>query len=263
MKRVGILSAVLAAGALALAALGGIAQAQKPVRVLLVLVGGGPHDVEKNPPYLEKAVEAAGGIELTKLAPPPGQQGNAEHLARLADLKPGDYDVLAFYTVGQRLSPEQETALEAFVESGGGVVAIHGASASFGNSEKWFRMIGARFAGHAPGTYTLPISITDANHPITKGVKAFEIVDEEYTHRFPEGVQRNVVASFKQRPPNTSEKNNNNDAVWTVNAGKGRVVYNALGHGEEAWKNPAWQKLTIQSILWAAGKPREVKIGDQ
>jgi type 1 glutamine amidotransferase len=50
------------------------------------------------------------------------------------------------------------------------------------------------------------------------------------------------------------------DIIWTREIGKGRVVYNALGHGKEAWENPAWQKLTVQAILWAAGKPREVTI---
>jgi len=241
--------------------LGVEAQAQKPVKALLVLVGGGPHDIEKNPPFLDKAFEHA-GIQATKLAPPAGKQGDAAHLARLAELKPGDYDVLVFYTVGQSLSPEQENALQRFVESGGGVVAVHGASASFGNSQKWFNMIGARFAGHAPGTYDLAIAVSDPAHPIMKGVKDFDIHDEEYTHRFPEGVQRTVIAKFKQRPANTSEKGGNNDAVWTINQGKGRVVYTALGHGPEAWQNPMWQKLMVQSILWAAGQPREVKIGE-
>ncbi len=226
----------------------------------MVLVGGGPHDVEKNPPYLEKALRAAGGVEVSRLAPPPGQQGNAEHLAKLAELKPGDYDVLVFYTVGQRLSPEQERALQTFVEQGGGLVAIHGASASFGNSAVWFNLIGARFAGHAPGTYTLPMTVVDPSHPITRGVRDFEIVDEEYTHRFAEGVRRDVLVRFRQRPPNTVEKAGNNDAVWTIRHGNGRVVYNCLGHGEEAWKNPAWLKLTVQSILWAAGRPREVSL---
>jgi type 1 glutamine amidotransferase len=68
-----------------------------------------------------------------------------------------------------------------------------------------------------------------------------------------------VLAQFKERPPGS--KGTNNDILWTRAIGKGRVVYNALGHGKEAWENPQWQKLTVQSILWAAGKPREVKIG--
>jgi len=202
----------------------------------------------------------AAGIQVTKLAPPAGQPTSGAHLSKLADLKPGAYDVAVFYTVGQALNPQQEAALQAFVESGGGIVAIHGASASFTNSDRWFRMLGGRFSGHAPGTFTLPITIADPAHPIMKGIKEFAILDEEYCHRFPEGVERHVLARFKQRPVTTTEKNGNNDAVWTVDSGKGRVVYSALGHGEEAWKNPVWQKLIVQSILWAAGKPREVKV---
>src|SRR5947207_6511304 len=100
--------ALLAALGAAFAGAGACAAA--PLKVLMVLVGGGPHDVEKNPPYLEKALKAA-GAEVTKLAPPEGQQGNGAHLAKLADLNPGQCDVLVFYTVGQSLNPEQESAL--------------------------------------------------------------------------------------------------------------------------------------------------------
>jgi type 1 glutamine amidotransferase len=237
------------------------AAAQAPVRVLLVLVGGGPHDVEKNPPYLEKALQTAGGFQVTRLAPPVGQQTDGAHLAKLADIKPGDYDVLAFYTAGQNLTPEAETALKGFVEAGGGLVGIHGASFSFGKSEVWFRMIGARFAGHAAGLFPLTVTPTEPDHPIMKGVTEFQITDEEYTHRFADGVERHVLARFKERPANTVEKNGNNDVLWTINEGKGRVVYTCLGHGADAWQNPMWQKMVAQSLCWAAHKPREVKIG--
>lgn len=254
---VGVMALLVALG---MGIAGGAAQAQKPLRVLMVLVGGGPHDIEKNPPYLEKALQSVGGVEVTKWAPPQGQQSNGAHLAKLAELKPGDFHAVVFYTVGQSLTPEQESGLKNYVDAGGGVVALHGASASFGHSQTWFRTIGARFAGHAPGLHPLTISVTDPAHPIMKGVGEFQITDEEYTHRFPEGVERHVIARFKERPANTSEKNGNNDCVWTIQQGKGRVVYSALGHGEEAWTNPAWQKMIVQSILWAAGQPREVKI---
>jgi type 1 glutamine amidotransferase len=256
-----LLTFLLVAGCLALT---NTVSAGKPVRVLLVLCGkggpGGAHDINLNPPHLEKVLKAAGGVEVSRLAPPAGNEGDAAHLAKLADLKPGDYDVLVFYTVGQSLDARQEAALQSFVEAGGGVVAIHGASASFGNSMAWFKLIGGRFAGHAAGTFPLTISITDADHPVTRGLKEFEIRDEEYTHRFPEGVERRVLARFKERPANTVEKNANNDVIWTINAGKGRVVYNALGHDEESWKNPSWLKLTAQSVFWAAGRPREVRV---
>src|SRR5438552_1138263 len=139
---------VLLLTALMLLTASGAARAAKPVRILVVLSGGGgpkgAHDGEKNWPYLERVLRSAGKVEVTKLAPAPGQATGA-YLARLADLKPREYDALVFYTVGQSLSPQQESALQRFVERGGGLVAIHGASASFGNSEAWFRLIGCRF----------------------------------------------------------------------------------------------------------------------
>ena len=118
----------------------------------------------------------------------------------------------------------------------------------------WTRLLGARFTGHIPGTHKLNIVLTGTKHPITAGVEPFSIVDEEYKHRFAE-VDRHVLARFRERPP-TSDQNANMDILWTREIGKGRVFYSALGHGKEAWENPAWQKLIIQSILWAAGRPR-------
>jgi type 1 glutamine amidotransferase len=83
-------------------------------------------------------------------------------------------------------------------------------------------------------------------------------VDEEYKHTFAD-VDRHILARFRERPPESDPKANM-DIIWTREIGKGRVFYNALGHDKEAWENPAWQKLTVQGILWAAGRPREVQL---
>jgi type 1 glutamine amidotransferase len=230
-----------------------------PVRVLLVLGSPKFHDIRGLPPILEKVLDKVGGFKVTRLEPPADKPPNdAAHMAKLADIKRSDYDVLVFYTTGYKLDEVQERALEKFVEEGGGIVALHGASASFGNSQVWLRLVGGKFSGHLPGTHKLNVVLTDVKHPITAGVEPFTVVDEEYTHTLAK-VDREVLAQFKERPKDS--KGTNNDILWTRTLGKGRVVYNALGHGKEAWENPQWQKLTVQSILWAAGRPREVKIG--
>ena len=246
--------------ALAITASAGAAADDKPVRALFVLVGAGGHDVEKNTPPLLKTIEAVGGIQVTLLAPPKGKPGDGAHLAKLAEVKRADYDVLVFYTVGNRLDAEQEKALQTFVEEGGGLIAIHGATASFGNSKVWLNLTGGRFAGHAPGTHDLLISITDAKHPIMAGVEPFTIHDEEYTYRFADGVKRHVIAQFRERPAKTAEKNNNNDILWTMEVGKGRVFHCGLGHDVKAWSKPEFQKIILQGIHWAAGKPKEVML---
>lgn len=231
----------------------------KPVRVLFVLGSPPYHDIRTLPPILEKALDKAGGFQVTRLEPPKDKKpDDPAHLAKLESIKRADYDVLVFYTSRNKLNEIQERALEKFVEEGGGIVGIHGASFSFDNSQVWMRLLGARFTNHIPGTHKLNIVIADAKHPITAGVEPFEIVDEEYKHRFAD-VDRHVLARFRERPA-TSDQKANMDILWTREIGKGRIFYSALGHGKEAWENPAWQKLMIQGILWAAGRPREVKI---
>jgi type 1 glutamine amidotransferase len=237
-----------------------LAGKEQPVRVLLVLAAGGSHDSRKMAPILEKALEKAGNIKVTRLEPPADKNaGDGAHLVKLADLKRSDHDVLVFYTVGNKLDQVQERALEKFVEEGGGVVAIHGASASFGNSQVWFRLVGGRFTGHLPGLHKLQV-VPDPQHPVTAGLAPFTIVDEEYTHKLAE-VDRTVLAKFEDRPKGS--KGTNNDVVWAREIGKGRVVYTALGHGKEAWENPAWQQMTVQAILWTVGQLRQVKLSEK
>jgi type 1 glutamine amidotransferase len=235
------------------------AEVSKPVRVLFVLGSPPFHDIRKLPPILENVLDKVGGFKVTRLEPPKDKPpDDPAHLAKLAKVSRADYDVLVFYTSKHKLDEAQERALEKFVEDGGGIVGIHGASFSFDNSRVWDRLIGGRFTGHIPGTHKLNIVIVDTKHPITAGVGPFTIIDEEYKHRFAK-VDRHILARFRERPPQSDQKANM-DILWTREIGKGRVFYSALGHGKDAWENPAWQKLMVQGILWAAGQPREVKL---
>jgi type 1 glutamine amidotransferase len=230
------------------------AQDKKPVRIVLVLGGG--HDYKNFAKTFEKLCDQAGGLKIVERLEP-GKEGGDAHIRKLANLKREDADVIVFFTVGYKLNEVEDRALEQFVEAGGGLVAIHCASASFGNSQAWKRLIGGSFAGHIAGLHKLEIKITDADHPIMKGVESFTITDEEYNHNFAK-VDRKVLGEFKARPE--ASKGKNNEIIWTRDVGKGRVFYSALGHGPEAWGNPAWQKMVAQSLFWAAGQPRAVTL---
>lgn len=236
---------VLTAFALAAAltpALSPAADKDAPIKVLFLLNG---HEPKPKAPILEKVLQDVGGFEVTKL----------ENVGKLADLKRADVDVLLCYG-GPAANELQERALEKFLEDGGGIVALHHSSAN--PSKAWIRMIGGSFAGHIAGLHKLTVVLTDVKHPVTAGVETFEIVDEEYKHKLAD-VERTVLAKFKERPPGSDQKANM-DILWTREVGKGRVVYTGLGHGKEAFENPAWQKITLQAICWAAGKPREIKL---
>ena len=97
---------------------------------------------------------------------------NSENLAR--------YDGLIIYANHTKISPEQETALLAFVENGKGLIALHCASYCFLNSPKYISLVGGQFESHKTGVFRT--RIVDAKHPALKGVQDFEAWDETYKH---------------------------------------------------------------------------------
>jgi len=254
---------LLAALAILATLAAGPALAQRPVRALLVLGSPRFHDIGAFSHALEDALARVGGIQVTRLAPPDGMPEDQAHFARLAEVTRDRYDVLIFYTTRVEMGAEQERALDRFVREGGGLVGVHGASASFRESETWLGLIGARFDGHAPGQHAMPVQITDRDSPVTAGLADFVCTDEEYNHVVATGVDRHVIARFTERPPANTRENPNNDVAWTRAHGEGRVFYTALGHDARAWGNPAWQKMTLQGIFWAAGRPRTIDIAQE
>lgn len=216
---------------------------EKPIRLLYM---HSKHGDDKGK-MMEELLAKIGGFQVRREDSP----------AKLVDLKREDYDVLLYYG-GPKADEAADRAVEKFVDAGGGVVALHHASAV--GSKSWSQLLGGRFAGH-PAITELTVLIADNKHPITAGLKEFKITDEPYKHTLAD-VQRHVVARFKDRPGDKDPKaaTANMDIVWTRDIGKGKVVYCALGHGKAAWENPSWQKLVVQSICWSSGKPREIQI---
>ncbi len=232
---------------------------QKPVRVLMVLGSPPYHKPLEFADTVEKMLKDVGGFQVTRLEPnDQSKPADPAHLAKLAHLSRADYDVLLFYTSAMELTLAEEHGLQKFLGEGGGLVAVHGASLSFPKSELWSHVIGARFKGHIPGTHKLNIVIVDRNHPITKGVPNFQIIDEEYKHRFL-NEPKHVLARFRERPKG-SDQSENMDILWTRHIGHGRMFYCALGHDKQAWTNPDWEKIIAQGLCWAAGRPRVIEI---
>jgi hypothetical protein len=41
--------------------------------------------------------------------------------------------------------------------------------------------------------------------------------------------------------------------IWARNYGKGRVIYNGLGHVEAVWDRPDIQKMVVEQMKWLLG----------
>jgi len=233
MKWRGIVASALAAAALALAPTP--ARGGEKIKVLF-LRGGGVHDWRHLSPILVGVLEKTGDFEVTL----------TENLDDLKAENIKNYDVVLFYCTGLNFTdPAQEKGLCDFVRNGGGFAGIHCASDSFKRSDRYWELLGGRFAGHGHARYTL--HIYDHDHPITKPMTDFEIQDETYRHSY----HKNACIRCLVRMERGGERQ---CMCWVQHYGKGRVFYTGNGHGKPAWANPQWQRLVVRGLYWAAGR---------
>ena len=155
----------------------------------------------------------------------------------------GNYDALLIYANHDSITQEQETALFAFVERGGGFVPVHCASWCFRNSEKYIELVGGQFLKHKTDSFTT--EIVNRDHPIMAQLTPFATWDETYEHSKIAG----DISVLMERV----EGEHREPWTWVKEYGKGRVFYTAYGHDERTWSNPGFQALMREGILWAVG----------
>ena len=150
------------------------------------------------------------------------------------------YDVVMVYANHLEIAPAQEQALLAWVNAGGGLFAVHSASACFPGSQVWGELVGARFASHGGEVFTQ--RVVDDGHPVTEGWQPFTCWDETYVHSEHREEGRRVLTMREEEP-----------WTWVRAQGEGRVIYTASGHDARAWSQPGFVELLIRGTVWAAG----------
>jgi putative membrane-bound dehydrogenase-like protein len=233
------LSLILPLGILAVA-IGGAQTSRQPLteaRHVEILFLGAPtanhpgHDPIERYRILKKAL-GVDGIDLT-------------YTEDLADLKSevlDRYDGVMLYgnwKQNEAMDPGHLKALTDYVESGHAFLPIHCASACFGGSEAFVKLVGGRFKGHETGVFTTTIVARD--HPIMRGYEGFETWDETYVHDHL--TDDRTMLQVREKEPWT----------WVREQGKGKVFYTAYGHDMRCWEQPAFHELLRRGILWSVG----------
>ena len=184
----------------------------------------------------------------------------AEHPHAHELLKPDsarNYDVLVAYDMHQEISEEAKSDLLSFLKQGKGFVVLHHAIASYQDWPEYSKIIGAHYylqktnvggVEKARSTYQhdvhFKIHVVDPQHPVTRGVKDFEIHDETY----------NLFDVAPEVHPllTTDEPLSNRVIAWAKSYGAARVVYLQSGHDHFAYENSHYQQILAQAIRWAA-----------
>lgn len=152
------------------------------------------------------------------------------------------YDAVLMYANWHQNEPmpaEQLQALLDYVEKGGGFVPVHCASACYGGSPEFIKLVGARFESH--GGEVFQVRDVQPDHPILKGLKGYKAWDESYVHD-QRGDDRDILQVREEEP-----------WTWTRTQGEGRVFYTAGGHDHRVWDLPEFHALLRNGIFWAVG----------
>jgi type 1 glutamine amidotransferase len=218
---------------------------------LRVLVVTGGHAYEETQFY--DMFAAIPGVKVTRAAYP-------EAAELLTPSLTDKCDVIVFYDMWVKgITPEQQANFVALLNKGIGVVALHHTLAAHQNWPEYQQIIGGKYFTAArkvdgkelPGStfqhgVDMKIAIADGQHPITRGMKPFEIHDEAYA-----GFETDPEATVLLT---TNHPQSDKEIAWVKTYGNSRVLYLQLGHDHFAYENPAYAQLVARGIRWSAGR---------
>ena len=169
-----------------------------------------------------------------------------------------DFNALLFLTSGEvPFTEEQKELLIEFVESGGGFIGVHNATASLYSFTRYGEMLGAFFHSH-PWIQEAVFIVEDRDHPSTRHLhERIRVFDEIYVFRNWIGRSRAKVlisldtssVDMSKAPKEVSEF----PIAWCRSYGKGRVFYTAFGHPTYRWREEWFQKHLLGGIAWVLG----------
>lgn len=215
---------------------------------LRVLIITGGHDFEEVPFFA--MFDRMPGIAWSHAR----YGGDAENL--LTSAATSRYDALLFYDMNQQQGPHTG-AIERALAQGKPAVFLHHAIGSYPAWKEYTQLVGghANFGGRVvpgvPNTKFLHdvwmrVQIADLRHPITSGLRDFDIYDEAYKNV---GISPDVHVLLR-----TDYADSDRVIAWTHRYKNSRIVYLQPGHGPQAFSHPIFEALVRRSLLWTTGK---------
>ncbi len=178
------------------------------------------------------------------------------------------------------MPPEGKDALLKAIAGGKGFMGLHCASDTFHSPgyenkpkatylraeqpgpevDPYIVMLGGEFNSHG-SQQTATIRIADPNFPGLAGLKEFTMNEEWYSlyHLAPD------LHVILVQDTTTMKKNADGAATdwqyrrdpypetWARRHGQGRVFYSSMGHRQDVWTNPIYQKVFTAGLVWIAG----------
>jgi uncharacterized protein len=179
-------------------------------------------------------------------------------LERLQPESAKHFDVLVLYDYWQKITEEEQANFIRFLKAGKGLLILHHAVADYQQWPEYEKILGGRYylqqktvvngveklRSRAKEGLVIPVHIADPNHPVTRGLKDFEIRDETYAG-YDIAPESHVLLT-------TTHTNNAPYLAWVKTYEAARVIYLQLGHDHFAYEDPHYRRLVAQAIRWVA-----------
>lgn len=157
-------------------------------------------------------------------------------------------------TTGDVLNPSQQAAFERYIQAGGGYVGIHSASASEKDWEWFGKLTGAVFVNHPPDPVDGIVQVADAKDPSTRHLpKRWKRKDEWYNFK-KRMTDVHVLLTADETTYQGGTEGTYHPLAWKHSFDGGRSFYTALGHLDEAYNDPLFQKHILAGIQYSIGK---------
>jgi len=128
--------------------------------------------------------------------------------------------------------------MDEFAQNGGGILAIHAATASFRETMPYFRILGGRFIGHGK---VENFEVRRIRDDIFGDIDNFIVKDELYIHELEPGIEVHFTAKLEGKDI---------PVVWTYRYGKGKVCYAVPGHTTGSMRNETYQQVLKRGLMW-------------
>jgi len=172
-----------------------------------------------------------------------------------------NFDAIVFFTGGDlEMDAQQKSDFLSFIhDDGKGFIGIHSAAITFVDWPEYGEMIGGYYDEHPWGTFDAPIIVEDPTFPgMEQWPQSFVLRDEIYQIRNYSRERVRVLMRLDASKIDLGNKKVHRTdrdfaVTWAKMYGKGRVFYTTLGHVQDNWDKPEFQRMIIEAIQWATG----------
>jgi type 1 glutamine amidotransferase len=161
---------------------------------------------------------------------------------KLVSKDPEFYNSLVLYYHHKNIEIDALEILKKYVINGGGILAIHSATASFKQNQKYFEILGGKFLHHdKPKKFA--VTQSSSQEKIFGEIEEFIVYEELYQHQL---FGENRIHFY------TKIDNIEIPLVWTRKYGNGRICYITFGHIAGSMRQSQIINIIKNGLAWTS-----------